>query len=78
MYPKSRRSSASHTLPPFGSMGATTDSLCSFGPTHDSRWSMSAGNGSNVSHGIPIGHSLTRQPTSLVKVFQCPQEWDLI
>jgi hypothetical protein len=54
----------SHTLPPFGSMGSSTDGLCSFGPTHDTRWSMSAGMGQMSSHGIPIGHSLGRQPTS--------------
>ncbi len=54
----------SHTLPPFGSMGSSTDGLCSFGPTHVTRWSMSAGMGQVPGHGILIGHSLGRQPTS--------------
>jgi hypothetical protein len=50
----------SHTLPPFGSMGSSTDSLCSFGPTYDTRW-MGTGMSQMPSHGIPLSHSLSRQ-----------------
>ncbi|CAG2104931.1 unnamed protein product [Medioppia subpectinata] len=53
----------SHTLPPFGSMGSS-DGLCSFGPTHDTRWPMSAGMGQMSGHPMPIGHSLNQQPTN--------------
>ncbi|XP_054159847.1 homeobox protein orthopedia-like [Oppia nitens] len=51
----------SHPLPPFGS---STDSLYSTGPTHDSRWPMGTGMNQMSIHSLPIGFSLTRQPTT--------------
>lgn len=46
-------------------MGSAADGLCTFGPAHDTRWPMSApGHMTQMSvHGIPLNHTLNRQPT---------------
>lgn len=52
----------SHSLPPFGSMGSA-DGLCSFGSPHDTRWSMGAGMTQMQAPALPLGHTLSRQPS---------------
>lgn len=49
----------SHSLPPFGSM---SDGFCSFAAP-DTRWSMTAGMSQMGNPGLPLGPTLSRQPT---------------
>ncbi|RWS29390.1 homeobox protein orthopedia-like protein [Leptotrombidium deliense] len=55
----------SHSLPPFGSVGSSADSLCSFSSAADHRWHMAPAMGQMTGHSLPLGPPSISRQTSL-------------